>query len=48
MRTLAKRKNGNTKNDATTANLGFEAKLRAAADARHARCVGVDPELGEG
>src|ERR1700732_3119901 len=32
-RTLAKRTNGNTKNDATTANLGFEAKLWAAADA---------------
>jgi hypothetical protein len=30
---LAKRKNGNTKNDATTADLGFEAKLWAAADA---------------
>jgi hypothetical protein len=26
--TLARRKNGNTKSDATTANLGFEAKLR--------------------
>ena len=30
---MAKQKNGTTKNDATTANLGFEAKLWAAADA---------------
>ena len=30
---MATRKSGKTKNDATTANLGFEAKLWQAADA---------------